>query len=536
MRYEICPTGKRSFSGIRVLHKEKEIFFKGTQKVSNGDADQELFEFLNTYFDSLSEEVLDKHFELLTSAKRILEPGYFNEENDEILELRKNNLDYHFLNSHLLPILINCYENIKGIDIEYAADVSGYSTPPKDLNYITSQGDYPEETTINDEKYRYLAKLAFVAQLTYPIFNELLDHIVFVTGKEFKDAVAGELICKIKDIVDSKGYEILDTYLRASCLRQEARRNTTLVISEAKYIDHIVYKGLLNKLCLTFIPSLVERKNLTNELNSLVAGEIRGDNNTKFKSFNDPKPTGDDLSIQEGYSISQNINGSDELAQAMYFNFDIETEKEPGVFERKYEGFFKYQCLGLGIKNQAMAEKIYNSLPTSCNFILSGIHIKLLQLVFQGDINYGLYKSLDYNQLMAAIALGQTKLFELGFENLACCLFSIKNPAISYSFIDDTYKLSTRERDMLVSICSDYIGQQTGTTDNSVVKAVMDFLEELASSGWESNIEVGLLGNEKFLKMMSPNHRYPIEVTGEIKKELLSLIMLRNDVEDYEYE
>lgn len=531
MKYTLCATGKRSFSGINVEHQGEIIFFKGTQKVSNGDADQELFEFINVFFDSLPEDRLEIHWNLLKKAKRILEPGYFNEEDKEIIELRKNNLDYNFLNEHLEPILNECYKNINPSDISYGADVSGYTIPPKDLNYITSQGDYPEETTINDEKYRKLAKLAFIGQLVYPVLNQLLDHISLITGKEFKDAVVGELITKIPAIVDRTGYDILDTYLRSSCLRQEARRNTTLIVSEAKYIDHIVYKGLLSKLCLTFIPSLVEKKNLTNELNSLVAGEIRGDNNAKFKSFNDPKPTGDDLSIQEGYSISQDINASDELAQGLYFSFGLSKEVQPGVFERIYTDFFKYQCQGFGIKNQAMAEKIYNSLPTATNFILTGAHIKLLQLVYQGDMNYGIYRSLNYDQLMAAIALGQTKLFEMGFETLACCLFSFKNPNIPTSFIDDTYKLNTRERDMLVSICSDYVGQQTGTTDNSAVRAVTDFLEEMASSGWESNIEVGLLGNAKFLAMMSPNHTYPVEISAQIKKELLELIMLRNNVE-----
>ena len=532
MKYTLSPTGKRSFSGITVEHNGEIIFFKGTHKVSNGDADQELFDFYNTFFDSLSEERLIKHWNLLKKAKTILEPGYFNEENDYIDNLRKNNLDYHFLNNQLLPILNECYKNISPSDISYAAEVSGYVNPPKDLNYITSQGDYPEETTIDDEKYRKLAKLAFVTQLIFPVLNQLLDHVSIMAGKEFKDAVVGELISKLPAITERKGYYILDTYLRSSCLRQEARRNTTLIVSDAKYIDNIVYKGLLSKLCLTFIPSLVEKKNLTNELNSLVAGEIRGDNNAKFKSFNDPKPTGDDLSIQEGYSISQDINGTDELAQALYFSFGLEREVAPGVFKRNYENFFEHQCKGLEIKNQAMAEKIYNTLPSSSGFILTSIHIKLLQLTFQGDINYGLYTSLDYNQLMAAIALGQTKLFELGYENLACCLYGIKNPSLPCSFIDDTYKLNTKEREALVAICSDYVGQQTGTTDNSAVKAVTDFLEELAASGWESNIEVGLLGNEKFLSMMSASHSYQVEINSEIKKELLSLIMLRNGVEE----
>lgn len=532
MLYTLYATGKRSFSGINVQFGDENIFFKGTQKVSNGDADKELFKFINLFLSSQPERVLKKHWALLKEAKSILEPGYFDEENDQVIELRQNNLDYHFLCGKLLPILNACYENIRPSDICYSADINQFTNPPPDLNYITSQGDYPEETTINDDKYRRLTRLAFVTQLVYPVLNQLLDHITSVTGKDFKDAVVGgELISKMPAITNQDGYDVLDTYLRASCLRQEGKRTTTTVVSEVKYIDNIVYKGLFTKLCLTFIPSLMEKKNISNELNSLVAGEIRGDNDAKFKSFSDPKPTGDDLSIQEGYSISQEVNASNELAQAEYFSFGLNTEVSPGVFKRNYSGFFTSQCLGLGIKNQAIAEKIYNSLPTSWEFRLKDFHEKLLQLTFQDDISYGIYPALDYDQLMAALTLCQVKLYELGFENLACCVFAIKNENIPCSIIDDTYKLNSKERDFLVSICSEYQGQQTGTTDNLAVISVNDFLEELASIGYESNIEIGLLGNEEYVKLMSPNHRYPVEIVAEIKKELLQLIVLNNTVE-----
>lgn len=534
--YYLSVSGKRAFAGVYVTRKDVgSIYFRGTNKTNGGNSEENLFEFLNIYLDSLPEEVIDKHWQYLREAKRIIEPGYFDEEeSEEIIELRNRNLDYKFLCNKIFPILKKIYENIKPGNIVYAADATGYTNPPHDLNAITKQGDYPEETTINEAKYRELTKLAFVTQLIYPILNQLLDHITYITGKEYRDAVVGDLVTRLDCIVNQPGYKVLDTYLRASCIRQEAKRNSTAVTSEIKYIDHTVYKGLFNKLCLTFLPSRIKGKNLSNELNSLVAGEIRTENDSKFKSYSDPKPTGDDLSIQEGYNISQEINASDELAQAEYFTFDLIVEVSPGVYTKKEKDFFRYQCQGLNIKNQAMAEKIYNTLPSNWPFRLTDIHIKLLQLVFQEDINYALYKALDYDQLMAALSLAQTKLFEMGYEHLAVCAFAIKNDKIPKAFTDDTYKLNTREREMLVDICSDYIGQQTGTTDNSAVVSVNELLDELASCGWESNIEPGLLGNEKYVEMMSPNHRYPIDITSDIKHELLSLIMHFNAAEEDE--
>lgn len=530
IKYSLSVSGKRAFSGMYVEKEgETAIYFKGTNKTNSGNSEDNLFEFMNLYFDSLDRDVIERHWQYLKEAKRIIEPGYFDEEEtEEIIELRDRNLEYNFLCNKIYPIFVKIYQNINPSDITFAADALGYTKPPHDLNAITKQGDYPEETTINEIKYRELAKLAFITQLIYPVINQLLDHITFITGKEYRDAVVGDLVARLNCIVEQPGYRVLDTYLRASCKRQDGKRTTTAVSSEIKYIDHIVYKGLFNKLCLTFLPSKVKGKNLSNELNSLVAGEIRAENDSKFKSITEPKPTGDDLSVQEGYNISQETNASDELSHAEYFTFDLIVEVEPGVFIKKEKDFFRYQCLGLGIKNQYLAEKIYNTLPKNWGFHLNDLHIKLLQLTFQNDINYMLYEAFDYDQLMAALSLCQVKLFELGFEHLAVCAFAAKNESLPKAFIDDTFKLNTRERDMLVDICSDYIGQQTGTTDNSAVVSVNGLLDELASCGWESNIEPGLLSNPKYVELMSPHHRYPIDITCEIKLELLQLIMLFN--------
>lgn len=539
MRYELEPTGKRSISSIIVTHKDKAIHFNGTQKVNGGNADEELFKFWNDYFETCDEDVLDKHWDLLVKAKRILEPGYFDEkETKEIVELREKNGDYKFLIEKLVPILKQMYVNIKPFNISYAADVMGFTRPPSDLTHMTKQGEYPEETTIDEYKYKELASLAFIAQLSFPPISQFLDHITMMTGKEYKDAVGGELVNNLTDITETVGFGILDTYLRFSYLRQKSKRNAVGVASDVKYIDHIIYKGLFNKLCLTFLPSNIKGKNLSKELNSLIEGEIRGTGDNKFKSYTDPKPNGEDLSLAESYTISQEINGSDELAQACYFNFTLfriitgydENDKPYPIKQYLTDkpGFFEKQCKGLGIKNNLMAEKIFNSIPDNWNFILTDIHIKLLQLAFQYKINYNLYPALNYEQIKSALSLAQTLLFELGFENLACVMFAIRNKDLPRYELGDNYKLSTKEKQLLVDICSDYVGQQTNTSDNSAVISVSDFLDELAASGWESNIELGLLGNEKYLSMMSGSHSYPLDISPDVKKELLDLIILRN--------
>lgn len=541
MRYDTRMSGKKNIDAIVIKHNNEEIIFRGVQKVNGGDANQELFEYLNEFFQGCSDTQLDQLWEQLKAGKRILEPGYFDEpDSEELQEYRKNNQDYKFLTSRLEKVINEIYRIIPPSDIAYGATVTGRTEAPKDLMAMSQLGDYPEETTIDNRKYGELVKFAFAAQASFPIVNQLLDHVTNVAGKDFKDAIAGEhLISRIKALTDMEGWKILDTYVRASCLRQEGRRNSIAVLSETKYIDYIVYKGLFNKLCLTFLPSKVSGKNLSKELNSLVEGEIRGGSEVKFKTFNDPKPGSDDQSIPESYRIAQAVNGTDEIAQAEYFTYSLYIEVD-GVdefgqpkteFVRKSKDFFHDQCLGLGIRDQQLAERLFNTLPRIWNFRLTLIHIKLLQLVFKGDINYNLYPALNYDQLMAAICLAQVKLYELGFEHLAQLCSIVRNPSYPPMFLDDDFKLSTKDREALAEMCDIYIGQSTSSTENILVKAVSDFLDELSTSGWDSTIEPGLLGNEKFVSLMSSGQMYQVDLVPEIKRELLDLIKLSNTLE-----
>lgn len=537
MRYDNRFSGKKAIDAIIVSHGEESIIFRGAQKVNGGDADQELFEFLNEFFQSCSEEKLNKLWGLIKTAKRILEPGYFDEvDTPEIQELRKNNQDYKFLTAKLEPVIREIYNVITPAEISYAAQVLGRCEAPKDLMLMSQLGDYPVETTIDDVKYAELVKLAFAGQLSFPIISQLNDHVGTMTGKDYKDVPAGEMIANITAITDMPGWRILDTYVRASCLRQEARRNSIGVVSDVKYIDFIIYKGLFNKLCLTFLPSKINGKNLSKELNSLVEGEIRGGSDIKFKTYKDPKPGSDDQSIPESYRIAQAVNGTDEIAQAEYFTFGMYNEVHdqdpwgnPIVrWEKKNKDFFGYQCLGLGIKNQALAERLFNTLPQIWDFRLTSIHTKLLQLVFSGHINYYLIPVLSYDQLMAAIVLAQVKLHELGFEHLATLCAVVRNPSYHVVYLDDDFKLTTKDRETLTDMCAIYSGQSVSTTENILVKSVSDLLDELSSSGWDSNIEPGLLGNEKFVNAMSSGQMYQVELVPEMKRELLALITLNN--------
>lgn len=543
LRYDIRMSGKKNIDAIIATYKGQEIIFRGVQKVNGGDADQELFEFLNEFFTGCPAPKLDKLWELLKAGKKILEPGYFDEtDSEELSELRQKNMDYVFLTEKLEEVIREIYKVITPEEVGYGAQVTGRCEAPKDLMAMSQLGDYPEETTIDNRKYTELVKLAFPAQVAFPIINQLLDHVSGMAGKDYKDAIAGNMISRITQLTNLPGWQILDTYVRASCLRQESRRNSIGVVSDVKYIDYIVYKGLFNKLCLTFLPSKVNGKNLSKELNSLVEGEIRGGSDVKFKTFKDPKPGSDDQSIPESYRITQAVNGTDEIAQAEYFTFGMydqgmghdEAGNPAPVWIRKQKDFFHHQCIGFGIKNQALAERLFNTLPRVWKFQITNIHVKLLQLAFRGDINYYLIPVLNYEQLMAAICLAQVKLFEMGFEHLATLCAIVRNPDYPVAFLDDDFKLTTKERDALTELCDVYIGQSSSSTENILVKSVTDFLDELSTSGWDSNIEPGLLGNEKFVAAMSSGQMYQVDLIPEVKKELLELVKRTNTLDGAE--
>ena len=528
MRYSTVLSGKRRIDAVVVSHNDETIEFKGTQTLCGGDADQELFEFMNIFFEGCRDSTLDQLWGLFKEGKRILQPGYFEEvESVELSELRERSLDYQFLCEKLGPIIKKMYELITPNEIAYAAQVTGRTIAPKDLMRMAAMGDYPEETTIDNDKYAELVKLAFTAQLCFPLVNQLLDQIFEVTGKEYQYAVVGGMISQIPSIVEIPGWKIMDTYIRASCARKDSKRENTDVVSEERYVDYIVFEGLFNKLALSFIPSKLKDKNLSKELNSLVEGKVRKEQSTKFTRFSESKPGSDDQSIPESYRISQTVNGSDEEAMAEFFSFGMFDEED----KPRYKDIFKYQAKALGIKGEKLVEKLYNNLPTVWDFRFTNIQNQLLQLAFIDDINYYLYPAMDYRQLTAAMCLAQVKLFEQGYEHLAQLVCAMRSTTVPITYMGDEFKLSTKEREDLVNLCYIYVGQSVSTTDNMLVMSVQSFLDELAASGWESNIEPGLLGNQTFIDAMSPGDMYPIDLVPEIKRELLALITQTHSVE-----
>lgn len=527
MFYESVFQSMKRIKGITVTHKEELVTFDGVQIVSGGNTDKNLFTFMNEFFESRPANELDKLFDLIKQAKLIIDPGYFGDSNEaELEELRKNNLDYKYLISKLTPIFEKMYELIPPNDITYAAEAYGKTKAPRDLEAMTSMGDYPEATTIDKYKYVELVKLAFVGQLILPIMGEFLNHVVPITGKDYREAVGGIIINKLTAITSLPGWKILREYIEARCNMSETKRNPTLLISDIKYIDFIVYRGFFNKLCLAFIPSETS-KNIANDLNSLVEGEGRLGSETRIKGYSDPKPGGDDISLAEGYLINQDINASDLLGLNEFFSFGLYDEEENPC----YEDVFKYQAIALGIKNDYKAQKLYFNLPTNWRFIFTDVHLKILQLTYFEDHPVLAYPAMSYEQLMAAICLAQVKLYEKGYRYLPLLLSSVINETRPRPHIDESMKLTTKERELLDSLCDDYIGQSESINDNSLVVSVMSFLDDVYASVWDSTITIDILENDKFLDTMNPGEMFEVDPSPEIKREIYKLFLASNDIE-----
>lgn len=526
MRYDIRESGKRNIDRIIVTHNNEKIDFNSSQKVDGGNANQELFEFLNEYFAGEKKENLDKLFGLLKEAKTILDPGYFGGvDTPEIIQHRENGDNYIYIVEKLRAIVEEIYKVITPYNICYAAEMSGKIQPPKDLMRLSQMGDYPESTTIDENKYRELAKLAFVAQVPFPIISELLTKVEGSAGKAYKDGVAGKVM-ELPVINDLRGWKVLNTYVRSRALQSSKNEQyqTAEVVSEERAIDFIVYKGLFNKLCLTFIPSKDKNKNLSKALNSLVASEVRPQGNIKFKKFNQ-RPSGvEELSIIESYQASQTVNGTDESAQCEYFTFGLWDEKD----QPRTTGCFHYQCLGLGIQNEHIVERLFFNFPNSDMLMLTMVHNNLLQLAFRGKVSLFLYPALDQEQLRAALCLAQVKLWEMGYENLAVLCGMVRDPNGDRTHLEDEFKISSEERQMLVDLCYVYAGQTKEPTDNLLSTTMTDFLDEIKSSAWKSNIECGLLGEPKFVAMLNPSHDYEVVLSREIKEEILKLTIEAN--------
>jgi hypothetical protein len=226
----------------------------------------------------------------------------------------------------------------------------------------------------------------------------------------------------------------------------------------------------------------------------------------------------DKRSIYERHQVSETVKRANEVKQAEFFSFGLFDEKDAPRFKNR----FTHQCKTFGIKQPELVEAVYDRLPPNWDFLLEDHILKVLQLTYYGHVSPMVYMTMNYTQLMAAIAIGQVWLAERGFKYLPTVLGAIPNPNGMRS-LSEALKLNNDDKEYLTSICDVQSRNNEGRSFNEAIVAATEFLDKLGNGVWQSNLEYGVLDDPKVYLRVGKGALFPTEIEVEIKNEFMTL-------------
>jgi hypothetical protein len=223
--------------------------------------------------------------------------------------------------------------------------------------------------------------------------------------------------------------------------------------------------------------------------------------------------------LYDKFQISEEVKSTNQVKQAEFFSFGLMDEND----KHRNSNQFIHQANSLGIKDHEMISKVYDNISPNWDFMLEDHILKLLESTFFQIVSPFIFEACNYQQLMAAIAIGQVMLAERGFVYLPSLLGAISDPHGTRLF-PDNFKLNDEDKDFLSSICDIQSRNNEGRSFNEAVVAAQSFLDRLANGVWRSNLEYGVLSNSEIYSSVKRGALFPIEVDIEIKNEYMALI------------
>ncbi|UVD32267.1 hypothetical protein [Vibrio phage phiKT1028] len=507
------------FKGVVVTHLDESIHFAAHSKTHCGTTKHDLFEHVNEYFSSMSEQKQADLFELFRKAKTILDPNYAESQgiDDELL---RNHRDYRFLIDRLTPIIRGIYQVIDLRNYTYFLKQSGVCAPPRGLKETVARGEYHAEQTINPTEYEQIAELALLMRPSFPIISGMMQKAKEITGDEYKEVVTAGLFKDMDVFVNHHGWNKIRNYMNYFYSSNGVNSLQLSLISEDSYVNHAFYSALFSRLGSTHIPSKDNSKNIAKSLYSVAKQYSAPSSRIREKKLTAKDEMNEKRSLYEIYFLKEEVSSADEEAHGEFFSMGLyDNQDRPKAKER-----FDIACLGLGIQRPDLVEWVYDQIPSNWEFELQPHIFKLLQLAFPEHISYNIYLSLDHDQLMSAMALATVKLHEAGYLKLATLVCTVYDEDQPRSLTDEIFSLDTADKEMLEDLCAVYRGHSGLATDNEAVIAANDFLKELGNGQWSSIIEPGMLDDPEVMKNADLGDLFEVELDRSLKTEFLDLV------------
>ena len=492
------------FNGDNSIKLEKSN--KGNIKAQEG----KLFDAFNDYVERFynSEERLAL-YKLYEKAHRICEnPVYrgYEVELPEVKPIINQILD--FINP---PRFMDFIHNSRHLVI------------PPELNVAASKGYYPAETTITEQHYVDMVKMTLLVRNIYPIIFSLTYRYAEFMNMNFAEFVCGDLIKDNTHIVNTDGWRKLLLYVNYSFAKRGEPLKVDGVGSMEYFVDHVLYNTVFTRLCCAIIPETEEGKNLATAINAAV--RQHESSGSKWRRKDDGYEGEEEKrSLYERYQAKEAVKSTDEEVEAEFFSMGLMDECD----NERHTDRFTVPCLSLGIKQPELVEKVFDNIPPNWEFELAPHNLKLLQMVFKGDISIMIYWAANHTQLMAAIALAQVRLAEWGYDYLPSVVGAIHDPNGMRSS-GDILKLTSADKDYLESICDVQSRNDEGRSFNEAIEDATDFLEGLAAGQWKSNLEYGVLNESEIYDRVPRGSLFEMEVEPKIREEFMRLVRQINE-------
>jgi hypothetical protein len=506
--------GRKSVEAIIVSLNEHAIRFTGDasiqleKQVKDCSEEGSLFKCFNEYIDStFSTDKRVRLFELYQEAHDVIELGKFHDYITEMMQVH--------------PVIDKIIELI---NVDKYCEFIRYSEHlkiPKNLGDAASKGDYPVQTTIGEQDYVEMVFLAFVVRTVYPIifgllsrFNETMGHV-----GGFSEYVCGALIKDNPEITKLPGWKKLSGYVKYSFDKRGIPIQIDAVSSAEHFVEKVLYSTIFDRLCPAIIPESEPNKNLATAINASVRKYESGGPRFDERHLPTDSSAEDKRSLYDKFQISEEVKSTNQTKQAEFFSFGLMDEND----KPRNTNQFYHQAVALGIKDHELIAKVYDNMSPNWDFVLEDHILKLLESTFFQKVSPFIFEACNYQQLMAAIAIGQVWLAEMGYTYLPSLLGAISNPGVPRLY-PDNFSLSNDDKDFLTSICDIQSRNNEGRSFNEAVQAAQNFLDRLGNGTWKSNLEYGVLSNSEIYSSVKRGALFPIEIDVEIKNEYMALI------------
>lgn len=502
MHLQVEAMSNKGIAVVRVEHLREILMIDVTSyKTASIPYREELFDDLNRFVERQPPETQNKLFQI------------YKDVNECFRTIHEPNL----LHVEIKKLVNELYEHISYTSVRDYIYRSEHVIFPVDLKSDYTENDqrsrnYVYRTYLKPE-YIDLVILTLGLRFMVPIWGEHISRIEELTGNDFKEMQALDLIKKSK-IWQWEPRKRLGLYIEASI--DSSKLNMTALLgclSSTEIPDQLMSLAMTRKLSVSPISPKEEADSLIKILYNFITGTYaRIDNkfggNVKPKSMIDTGDDDDNSSVWDAYKTNQMISDGDKMLIEVY------TEKPLEMAERV--------CPSIDLNLVRACLDVAMGMD---DVIIEQHHETLAQYILKVALPVKALTHLPKTAMLRCMAVTQAVLWHQGHREIALLSMAERAPAKEDEFYMSMEPRSRVSRDLVkqLDVLYPFYRQESrnqvpGKRSNPAVKAIDILCDEILKHEWLPRAPEQLLK-----EFMGSNSRW--FVSGNIKTQFAELII-----------